>query len=67
MDVLTILGVFALSLTLGLLGAMAVLETVLYLMTHAPSQRERRIADAPQTTAAFLADDVRTATLHPAA
>ena len=66
MDVLTILGVFALSLTLGLLGAMAVLETVLYLMTHAPSQRER-IADAPQTTAAFLADDVRTATLHPAA
>jgi hypothetical protein len=66
MDVLAIFGVFALSLTLGLLGTRALLESILYLMTHAASQRRQPAVSvsAPRTAAAFLADDVGAATLR---
>ena len=67
MDVLAILGVFTLSLTLGLLAARAILGTILHLMVHGPSlQPVRRIATVPQPASAFLAEDVGIATVRAA-
>jgi hypothetical protein len=66
MDVLAVLGIFALSFSLGLLGAWAVLGCVLYLMTPAPSRRQRLMVNATQPAASFLADDVGAATVRAA-